>query len=258
MGTPRIRVVDSLERGEAQTALLGEAMEKVTDINPDKLARSKLQSLLWKCVIQSDDLGILAKLVDHFKKINPSDLESVLKEVPEHVASLDTKDEKFKAIASITALRMEWLNQQIDKMDQPFTWEMPDALFIDNARVQAFLRGPETTMTTQGLVYFRNRKNAKRWTGHVQENATFEKVAEGTGCDAFVRITKTRHYYDKRQKEVAAFKAEKKELVAKRFDDSAPSVVGRKRPRDENNEAAEDSKDDVEMEERRKLRKVVP
>ncbi|KAE9310954.1 hypothetical protein PF008_g20325 [Phytophthora fragariae] len=236
-----LQLVDNLERGEAQTALLAEAVERVMDSDPEQLARSSAQSLLWKCVIQSDESAILTNLVEHFQKIKPADLKPVLKAVSEHVASLDTNDKKFKAIASIATLRMEWLNQQIDKLDRPFTWEMPNALFIDNARVQAFLRGLESTMTTQGLVYFRNLKHAQRWTRHARENASFKMIAEGTGRDAFVRITKTRQYYEQRQTKATNFKAEKEELLAKRFNDPANNNSrSRKRPREERIEETED------------------
>lgn len=87
---------------------------------------------------------------------------------------------------------------------------MSNALFIDNARVQAFLRGPESTMTTEGLVYFRNLRHAQRWTRHKQENASFDLTAEGTGRDAFVRITKTRRYYEQRQATAERYKSEKR------------------------------------------------
>ncbi|KAG3090353.1 hypothetical protein PC122_g7496 [Phytophthora cactorum] len=141
------------------------------------------------------------------------------------------------------ALRV--VEPQLDKLDLPFSWEMPNAIFIDNARVQAFLRGPEIAMTTEGVIYFRNLKHAQRWTRHTQENASFELTAEGSGRDAFVTITKTRRLYEEQQTIVAKFKEEKEQLHTKRFKDPAGSrAAGKKRRREED----EDKDGDVTME----------
>ncbi|KAG6941537.1 hypothetical protein JG688_00018614, partial [Phytophthora aleatoria] len=201
-------VLNCLKPGEAQTALLGEAVKKATNIPPEKLVSFRCRSQLLKLTIECGDLAILTRLVEHFKTTKPSDLDSVITAVSKHAAALKTDDEKFTVLASIVEPRLEWLNQQLDMLDLPFSWEMPNARFIDNARVQAFLRGPETAMTTEGVIYFRNLNHAQRWTRHTQENASFELTAQGSGRDAFVTITKTRRLYEEQQTIVAKFKGE--------------------------------------------------
>ncbi|KAL4161630.1 hypothetical protein PRNP1_002182 [Phytophthora ramorum] len=232
-----LRVIDSLECGEAQTALLRGVVEKASSIAPEKLVECESRKLLWKCAVRSEDVAVLEMVVGHFKKIKPNNLDGVIDAASEYTDALDTQDKKFTIIASLAELRMEWLNKKLDKLDKPFTWEMPDASFIDNARVQAFLRGPESTMTTRGLVYFRNQRHAQRWTRHKQTKASFELTAEGTGREAFVTIAKTRRHYEAQQNRVEKFKAEKEKLLVKRFKDSASST-GKKRPREEEKDVA--------------------
>ncbi|KAL4177237.1 hypothetical protein KRP22_002171 [Phytophthora ramorum] len=232
----------SLECGEAQTALLRRVVEKASSIAPEKLVECESRKLLWKCAVRSEDVTVLEMVVGHFKKIKPNNLDRVIDAASEYTDALDTQDKKFTIIASLAELRMEWLNKKLDKLDKPFTWEMPDASFIDNARVQAFLRGLESTMTTRGLVYFRNQRHAQRWTRHKQTKASFELIAEGTGREAFVTIAKTRRHYEAQQNRVEKFIAEKEKLLVKRFKDPAgkdsASSTGNKRPREEEEDIA--------------------
>ncbi|ETO64641.1 hypothetical protein F444_17924 [Phytophthora nicotianae P1976] len=227
-----LQVLKRLKRGEAQTALLEEAVKKAINFPPKILVKARCRSLLIKLTIEYGDVVILTRLVDHFKTIKPNDLNTVIKAVSEHATDLNPNDEKFAVLASIVEPRLEWLNLQLDKLDKPFSWEMPDAIFVDNARVQAFLRGPEIVMTTRGLVYFRDLQHAQRWTRHTQENASFELTAEGSGHDAFVTITKTRHLYEKQQAHVIKLKEEKELLLTNRFKDLADNR-GKKRHREE-------------------------
>ncbi|OWZ10452.1 hypothetical protein PHMEG_00016696 [Phytophthora megakarya] len=236
-----ICIAESLGPSEVRTALLEHAVNRAIKIPVEKLMVSGLQKPLWKLVIDNNDMTMLTNLVEHYKQIKASDLDPVIDAFSEFVVGLDTNDKRFILLASIAEPKMQWLNEQIGKLEKPFTWEMPDALFIDNARVQAFLRGPEHTMATTGLVYFRDLNHARRWTRHSQEKASFELRAEGTGRNAYVTITKTRRHYEEQQKLLEGFKAKKEKLLAKRFGDRGNSgVVGKKRLR-EDDEGENDS-----------------
>ncbi|KAF4131085.1 hypothetical protein GN958_ATG19720 [Phytophthora infestans] len=48
----------------------------------------------------------------------------------EQAAALNSKDEKFTSLASIAEERLEWLDQQLNKLDKPFSWEMPKRFLL--------------------------------------------------------------------------------------------------------------------------------
>ncbi|KAI9998957.1 hypothetical protein PInf_003621 [Phytophthora infestans] len=231
-----LHVLQRLKSGDAQRALLEEAVKKAINTPPEQVVDMRCWSLLLKQNIEYGDVAILTRLVDHLKTTKPSNLDAAIKAVSVHAAALNPDDEKFQLFASMIEPRLEWLNQQLDMLDKPFSWEMPEAFFSDCARVQAFLRGSEVAMTTRGVVYFRNLRHAQRWTRHSQDNASFEMTAEGNGRDAFVTITKTRRLYEQQYARVTKLKEERQQLLTKRF--MAPVKVGTKRRREEDDEDA--------------------
>jgi hypothetical protein len=86
---------------------------------------------------------------------------------------------------------------------------MPKAELRENARIQAFLRGPEKSMSTQGVQVFSGLPVARKFaTNTPQINASFTMEPGGRWRAAFVTITKTQTWFDKQQGDLAQYKAE--------------------------------------------------
>lgn len=72
----------------------------------------------------------------------------------QYIGDLDETSEKYTVLASIAAKRAKWLKGEIRRLNTKFSWEMPNAEFPKNPKIEAFLRGPDTSMKTVGLVSF--------------------------------------------------------------------------------------------------------
>jgi len=106
----------------------------------------------------------------------------------------------------------------VEVMDKRFSWEMPDAEFGDSDEIQAFLRGPEITMTMRGVKNQYDelrdaRAEAAKWMFGQQVNCSFEAEATEINGDVFVTITKTRQWFLEQQKKLAQYKEELRELT---------------------------------------------
>lgn len=108
----------------------------------------------------------------------------------------------------------------------PFTCEMLDAEFSNNAQVQQFLRGPDTSMTTKGVLSFEKLREARNyaaeWTRKKQVEASFVMEASEEDGVPFVTITKTKAWLSARQKMSLQYKAELKTLTDRFVDVSSP------------------------------------
>ncbi|KAG6941590.1 hypothetical protein JG687_00019562, partial [Phytophthora cactorum] len=106
-------------------------------------------------------------------------------------------DAVLKALGSGVE-KVKWLEDQIEAMDKTFSWEMPDADFSPNEKIQAFLRGPEQSMTTKGVKTFKSFQEAKNYAAKYmpkeRDDCSFEMEAAEVDGDAFVTITKTRDW----------------------------------------------------------------
>ncbi|EGZ25990.1 hypothetical protein PHYSODRAFT_326937 [Phytophthora sojae] len=233
-----LEIVDGLGAGAAQQALLKIAVEKVSRLRKEDLCSSKALPLLWKWVIQCGDQTMLDTVASKFKQTPPSLLQPVIESFSQHLGTLPASDDRFVALSAIANKRIEWLNIQLQALGKPFSWEMPDASFPDNARIQAFLRGPESSMDTNGVRHFNGvghaRNYAETWMREKQVNASFTLEAEGRGGSAYVVITKTRAWLSEHQKELLKHKTELA-LLSARFGaaEGAASGGARKRARHE-------------------------
>ncbi|KAE9272668.1 hypothetical protein PF008_g30044 [Phytophthora fragariae] len=98
---------------------------------------------------------------------------------------------------------------------------MPVAEFPESDQIEMFLRGPEATLNTTGIVSFENARvadqYASKYTGfgaHERKiSASFDMEASGSNSDAFVKITKTRVWYDKNQEDLPELKRELDKLM---------------------------------------------
>ncbi|EGZ25822.1 hypothetical protein PHYSODRAFT_326790 [Phytophthora sojae] len=160
-----------------------------------------------KCTVALD----IAKLVSEFSWV------VVVKAFSEAVATIDgmqADDYSLKTTVS-------WLKNKARGLEQPFSWAMPVAEFPDCAPIEKFLRGPEATMTTTGIVSFEDSWAAQiyalrytcGWDRVGQIDASFGMKPGGDKSDAFVTITKTRKWYDKDRESLPQLKKELQELT---------------------------------------------
>ncbi|KAE8895242.1 hypothetical protein PF005_g24624 [Phytophthora fragariae] len=211
-----LRIADGLYAGAAQQALIRIAAEKAARLREEDLCKSSAIGLLWKWAIRCDDVDIFNIVANKFCNMKPTLLQPVIEAFSQHVGVIDASDNKFAVLASIAAKRIDWLNGQLQSMGQPFSWEMPDAHFPDNAQIQAFLRGPNVSMDIIGVRHFNGighaRNYAAKWMREKQVNASFTLEPEGRGQNAFVVITKTRSWFSENQRKLVEYTAEVKHL----------------------------------------------
>ncbi|KAL3663036.1 hypothetical protein V7S43_011977 [Phytophthora oleae] len=167
-----LRLIDGLDEGAAKEALLKMTVEKAFEMDGKELLVMKAVGSLWKWVIRSG---------------NKTFLESLTKTL----MSADTSE---------TGLRFE---DKIEPLDTKFSWEKPNAEFPDNEKIQAFLRGPEASMTTNGVLNFDDYWKA-HWYSSKQEqkHCSFKMKATEVDRDSFLMIIKTRDWFLARQKEL--------------------------------------------------------
>lgn len=215
-----LRVADRLDGGAAQHGLLEAAVEKAATLLDEDVCSFEAMGLLWKLAFQCRDVTFFGNVVNIFQKMKPSLLKPAVEAFSQHLGDLDASDDKFLALASITEKRIEWLNTQLQSMGKPFSWKMPDALFPDNDKIQAFLRDPCESTDTIGVLQFNRldyaRNYAFKWGYDKQVNASFTLKTAGRGRDAYVTISKTREWFTKHQHNLVEYKAEI-DLLSERF-----------------------------------------
>jgi len=93
---------------------------------------------------------------------------------------------------------------------EEFSWQMPLASVPGHPRVENFLRGNEQTMIYDGVFSSINhaRNFAYKYSQYYSGPKLYSVVieADGRGGDAFVRLAKTRDYYQNQLKELAKYK----------------------------------------------------
>ncbi|GMF30732.1 unnamed protein product [Phytophthora fragariaefolia] len=106
--------------------------------------------------------------------------------IPIHMFAQGTYDigigkYKFATLAAIVEKRTAWLELQIQQLQNPFTWEMPEAEFSENDQVEAFLRGTVASMNTKKTCSFDNLQGAHnyaaKWARTEQPVASYVMVA---------------------------------------------------------------------------------
>ncbi|KAF4031489.1 putative Fe2OG dioxygenase domain-containing protein [Phytophthora infestans] len=201
-----LRVADGLETGAAQDALLQKA---VCLVRQDKLFSSKAAWIFVKWAIRGGRVYVAM-----FSEIDPSLLGPVVEQSLPFLGSISTTSNgSLVDLVAILPKRIQWLTGQIELLDKPFSWKMPDAKFAENPKVEAFLRGPDFIMkVTKGMQKFKSFQDANnyaaKWTREDQVNASFETEASSMNADAVVTITKTRKWFEERQRRLLAYKAE--------------------------------------------------
>jgi len=144
-----LRVVARLDAGTAQQALLKMATEKATEMEDRDLFFAKYVGLLWDCVIRCGNSEVFDAFAKKLEGADPALLGLSVQYLSQYLSGVDEKDAKVALLASVRFKRIKWLKEQIEAMDKKFSWEMLDAEFGYSDEIQAFLRGPEVTMSTR-------------------------------------------------------------------------------------------------------------
>ncbi|ETN18788.1 hypothetical protein PPTG_04273 [Phytophthora nicotianae INRA-310] len=208
-----LQIVDGLDNGAAQDALLRMIFQMAEALDKEDIRLFRDVGLLLKWISRSSEKTVIDKVSTILNQIDPSRLGSVIEKSLPFWADI----EKVEELAAIATKRMQWLTDQIESMDKPFSWEMPHASFPDNNKVEIFLRGPDATMKVtkkvQKFKSFQDANNyAAKWIREEQVNASFETEASSTNADAVVTITKTRKYFNECQHKLQAYKTELNQL----------------------------------------------
>ncbi|KAE9179052.1 hypothetical protein PF005_g23834 [Phytophthora fragariae] len=220
-----LQVLDGLDDRVALRALLKMAVALAikADTNhpgsgdkPVDLASSKVIGILWKHAIGSSDNGAFKTLTEHFMQKDPKELGPMIKVCSQYVGGLDETSEKFTALASTAESRIQWLEGEIGRLDTSFSWEMPDAKFRGNRKIQEFLRGPAASMNTAGLKSFPSLSEARKYAAYCvrkkQNGASFTMKPTVEGKETCVVISKTKKWYNDCQKKVREYQTEMENL----------------------------------------------
>lgn len=163
-------------------------------------------------VTRFGDKTTFDNLVTKFRKIDPSQLCPIVDNFSEFMSALDENDERLVGILPLVSARIKWLHHQIRSLDKPFSWEMPDAVFPDNEKVQTFLRGSDEmlpVLRTTALKKIQDARNfASKWSRKEQVNASFVMEAGGTNRNAFVNVRKTRKWHSICQIKLKSYRTE--------------------------------------------------
>lgn len=166
--------------------------------------------------------------------MKPNLLQQSIYVLAQHIDGIDASDDWFTVLASIVAVRIQWLKDYLQTKDKPFSWEMPKAKFRDNAQIQVFLRGPNASMTTTGVLSFSGlpdvRKYATNTLRNTQVNASFTMEPGGRGKDSFVTIAKIPAWFSENERSLLSYKEERQRLT-NRFGRSGPGGSAKKRAR---------------------------
>ncbi|KAE8979523.1 hypothetical protein PF011_g22817, partial [Phytophthora fragariae] len=219
-----LRVADGLDSGAAQKALYDMAGKQTATIKDEELFVSSYIGLLWKVAIDCADKTLFDTMANRLKNADPSLLGPSIQYLSQYESSADEKDEKAAVVVSVVPKRIKWLKDQIEVLEKPFSWEMREAQFPDNAEIQSFLRGPEESMETKEAKKFDNLqeagKYAAKWMNEKQTKCSFEMEAHEKEGEASVTITKTRDWFLKQQSDLVLYRKELRRLVD-RYDNSS-------------------------------------
>ncbi|KAE9310953.1 hypothetical protein PF008_g20324 [Phytophthora fragariae] len=163
--------------GEAEEELVNAAIELAVKVSDESLCWSNVVGPLWEAAFNSGDKAKTDALCSKFKQMDPSLLPRVIATFSQHFGDIDASGDKFAVLSSIVAVRVNWLNNQLQTLVKPFNWEMPQALFLNNAQIQAYLRGPSESMNTTGVLRFTGLPNARRY---IRDTHHFESTASYT------------------------------------------------------------------------------
>eukprot|EP00644_Phytophthora_capsici_P003741 jgi/Phyca11/129265/e_gw1.82.47.1 len=202
-----LQVANGLSEGEAKRSIVKAAVENGLDVRSTALAQ-----ILWEYATTHTE--IIENIVTQLELKEPHELVPFTECFAQYIAGLDEDDETFAKLQSIAAKRCVWLREEIQRLEMPFTWEMPYAKKTKD-EIQAFLRGPDEMMV----------KNFSRYTFFELEHFVQECLKHGGPWHASVtveivsdekassvKITKTRKWFESERAKIPEYKSELKLL----------------------------------------------
>ncbi|KAE8981216.1 hypothetical protein PR001_g23481 [Phytophthora rubi] len=193
------------------------AGKQTASIKDEELFVSSYIGLLWKAAIVCVDKTLFDTIANRLRNADPSLLGPSIQYLSQYESSADEKDDKAAVVVSVVPKRVQWLKDQIEVLEKPFSWEMREAEFPNNAEIQSFLQGPEESMETKEAKKFDNLqeagKYAAKWMNEKQTKCWFEMEAHEKEGETFVTITKTRDWFLKQQSDLVLYRKELRRLV---------------------------------------------
>jgi hypothetical protein len=176
-------------------------------VSNDETQFSQMQDYKHFWMVISPNELYLDKVAVVIQNIPETNLSSLIKDAneignPVVIAKLRPVIEK----------RQAWLMKVIQKMDKPFSWSMPNAIYSRHDSVQNFLRGNDSSMILSEFNGIKHARNYASKHGSEQNHCSFTMTSDGIGQKAHVVIKKTRSYYTRQQKLLSAFKIELERL----------------------------------------------
>lgn len=211
--------VQSSSTDEVSAVIVATVVEITTSMSTHKLTDDPepLKSI-WKLTIccETDQMPFL-QWSSFVKRIDPSMLRDYVQAFDGLVtAKVDADGASSSEVAElvqstlreIAKKRLDWVNAQRQTRSQ--SWEMPLARYPRDMRVQAFLRGPEVSMTLANFNDSRHASNYAHKHRHDVDNSSFTMTSSG----ATVTITKTRNIFNLNRNAGVSYEAEARALVA--------------------------------------------
>ncbi|EGZ20439.1 hypothetical protein PHYSODRAFT_328539 [Phytophthora sojae] len=169
-------VANGLDDGEAKTALMQFAMEKAVQLSNGLASCSaRCAEILWKWAFCLDDTDALNTFADKMMKLQPTSVDVATQALVQCSQEMAAKGDRPAALKAIADNWVSWLKAQIQDLEKPFSWEMPDAKFPGNAQ---------------------------------QGEASYMMAASEEDGTAFVTITKTKAWFSARQKKLSQYMTE--------------------------------------------------
>ncbi|KAK1932467.1 hypothetical protein P3T76_012051 [Phytophthora citrophthora] len=198
-----LQVASGLSDGEAKQCVVKAAVGNGLDVRSATVAR-----VLWEHV--STHTELVAEVVAKLQQKQPHELVPFTDCFLQYIADLDEEDEMCSQLRGIADKRREWLREEIQRLEKPFSWEMPYAKKTKD-KILGFLRGPDETMTMEFKkhgVYVANnfvKEILSRGPWHASVTMEIDTIAKKA---SYVKFTKTRKWFDDETAKIPEYKLE--------------------------------------------------
>ncbi|RKP18171.1 hypothetical protein ROZALSC1DRAFT_30108 [Rozella allomycis CSF55] len=204
------------------------------------------QDVLLKLVLHSTFRMVDSVQFDRFleiiKNISPQNLSKILADARDLNSDATKDPNKWEALCSLARKRLSYCASHINnlkRLSEGKSWEMPYATYSGNMNVQNFLRSAASSFTLYGFSGIRHARNHAFKYENQFSNASFTMYANGIGQNAHIVFTKTRKYFEGLGTKIKALEEESNKLkkvfkITVECDDPipvAPSSATSKRPR---------------------------
>ncbi|KAG1689818.1 hypothetical protein DVH05_001851 [Phytophthora capsici] len=193
-----LQVAGGLPEGEEKQSFVKAAVENGLDVRSTALAQ-----IMWEHATTHTE--IIEEIVTQLELKEPHELVPFTECFAQCVAGLDEEDEAFARLHAIAAKRCKWLREEIQRLEMPFTWEMPYAKKTKD-EILDFLRGPHETLEFREDFCLEEANGfAKECLSPWYASVIVEVVPEK---NQFVRFAKTRKWFEDEKAKIPEYKSE--------------------------------------------------